>query len=391
MAEQTSQIQCPTCRTVNFVSRVESGCHHCGGNLTPGATVSNREQEADSSEILVRAREIADERGTTSGAWEAARREVGRPSAAETVTEQDLIDRTRAIMAETGVPWKKAWPEARSELGPVELSSDRRQRRGCLLGGLRVSFLIIVGFVTYLVSVFVLAAIPPIERFMSGPDGFIVAVPAMLVGVLVALVVARRFQEIPVVLMAGIVLVVGGVLVGFSVYQVASGPSEESIANAARYEELRLELDRAVSLVAVPTGWEVQYAGGYSNTQSVGYTLSPDLSSSGTRMHMWVADYSEDAFWKELDETLEAEPGAGLVDAPRTTSMSGVPGYLFEISGLEGDKTGQPLGAYWAVFFGPEYTYVVAMVFELHDQDDMSQLWRNTLTQLTLVEDTNTI
>ena len=309
----------------------------------------------------------------------------------ETVTEQDLINRTEEIMARTGVPWKTAWPQALSELGPVDPSLDRKQRRGCLLGGLRVSFLVILGFATYALSVLVLALIPPIERIMSGPDGVIVAVPAMILGVLAAVLVGRRFQEIPVILMASVVLVVGGGLVGFAAYQIASGPSEESIAIAARYEDLRMELDRAVASVAIPTEWEVQYAGGYSNTPSVGYTLSPDLSSSGTRMHIWVADYSEDAFWEELDEVVEAEPGATVVEDPLPTSMSGVPGYLFEVSGLEGNKTGQPLGAYWAVFFGPEYTYVVVMQFERSDQDDMSTLWRNTLTQLILRDGANEV
>jgi hypothetical protein len=108
-------------------------------------------------------------------------------------------------------------------------------------------------------------------------------------------------------------------------------------------------------------------------------------------MHMWVAGDSEDAFWEELDKVIEAAPGAALVEDPLPTSLSGVPGYLFEISGLVGNKTGQELGAYWAVFFGPEYTYVVAMQFELPDQEDMNLQWRNTLTQLTLIEDANEV
>lgn len=308
------------------------------------------------------------------------------PSADDVVTEQDLINRTEEIMAQTGVPWKTAWPQAQSELGPAVPPPGRRQQRGCLLGGLRVSFLVIVGFVTFLLSALLLALIPPIDRFMSGPDGFIVAVPAMLLGVLVAVLLARRFQEIPVILMAGVVIVVGGSLVGFAAFQIASGPSEESIARAAIYEDLNSELDRAVESVPVPPGWEVDYLGGYSSYPSVGYTLSPDLSSSGTRMHIWVADLPEDVFWKELEATVAAEPGAALVEDPVPTSLSGVPGHLFEISGLIGNKTGQELGAYWATFFGTEYTYVVVMQYELPDRHDMSLLWRQTLTQLNIPE-----
>ncbi|MFC2153625.1 hypothetical protein ACFLQ7_03220 [Actinomycetota bacterium] len=178
---------------------------------------------------------------------------------------------------------------------------------------------------------------------------------------------------------------------GLVVYGIASGPSEDSIATAVLYEDLALELDRAVEWVPVPPEWEVDYLRRYSSNPSVGYTLSPDLSSSGTRMHIWVANLPEDAFWKELEATVAAEPGATLVEDPVPTSLSGVPGHLFEISGLVGNKTGQELGAYWAVFFGPEYTYVVVMQYEMPDRDDMSVLWRETLTQLSIPEGPNEV
>ena len=183
------------------------------------------------------------------------------------------------------------------------------------------------------------------------------------------------------------IIVMGGLVV----YGIARGPSEDSIATAVLYEDLALELDRAVEWVPVPPEWEVDYLRRYSSNPSVGYTLSPDLSSSGTRMHIWVADLPEDAFWRELEATISAKSGAALVEAPVPTSLSGVPGHLFEVSGLVGNKTGQELGAYWAVFFGPEYTYVVVTQYELPDRDDMSLVWRETLTQLSIPEGPNEV
>ena len=56
------------------------------------------------------------------------------------------------------------------------------------------------------------------------------------------------------------------------------------------------------------------------------------------------------------------------------------------MSGLVGERTGQELGAYIAIFFGPEYTYEVMVRFELPDRDDMSVLYRDTVTHLTLVD-----
>jgi len=331
--------------------------------------------------------ESGDPSGVTSGSQRAD------PSSTDRVTEQDLISRTQEIMAEDDVSWKKAWPQAQSELGPADPSPDRRQRRGCLLGGLRLSFFVIVGFVTYLASVFLLALIPPVERCLSAIDGFVCAIPAMLLGALVAALLARRFQTISVILMASVVLVVGGTFVSFAVFQVASGPSEASIAAAAQHEDLLSALDRAVSMVSIPAEWEVQAVGMSIYSPRVGYKASPDLSSSGTWIQIGVTsaagsdegDSSEDAFWRDISG-LRQTTGGQLADEPLETTLSGIDGYLYEVSGLVGERTGQELGAYIAIFFGPEYTYEVMVQFELPDRDDMSVLYRNTVTHLTLVD-----
>lgn len=315
------------------------------------------------------------------------------PSGPDRVTEQDLISRTQEIMAQAGVSWKKAWPQTLSELGPADPSPDRRQRRGCLLGGLRVSFFVIVGLVTYLASVLLLALIPPVERCLSASDGFVCAIPAMLLGVLVAVLLARRFQTISVILMASVVLVVGGTFVGFVVFQIASGPSEESIATAAQHEGLLSELDRAVSMVSIPAEWEVGAVGTSIYSDRVGYRASPDLLSSGTWILITVSpaagsdggDSSEDEFWQAIANP-EQTTGGQLVDEPLTTTLSGVEGYLYEVSGITGEKTGQELGGYVAIFFGPGYTYEVMVQFELPDRDDMGVLYRDTVARLTLVE-----
>lgn len=319
-------------------------------------------------------------------------------SSTNKVTEQDLISRTQEIMAETGVSWKKAWPQAHSELGPADPSPDRRQRRGCLLGGLRVSFLVIVGFVTYLASIYLLALIPPVERCLSGVGGFVCAIPAMLLGVLVAVLLARRFQTISVILMASVVLVVGGTFVGFAVFQVVSGPSDESIEADAQHEDLSSALDRAASTVSILAEWEVVAVGTSIYSDRVGYRASPDLSSGGTWILIAVGpaagsdegESAEDEFWETI-ATIEEEASRELVDEPLPITVSGLEGYLFEVSGLVGEKTGQELGMYVAILFGPEYTYEVVVQFELSDRDDMSVLFHDTLAGLTLTSDDESI
>jgi hypothetical protein len=326
--------------------------------------------------------ESGDPSGVPSGSQRAD------PSSTDRVTEQDLISRTQEIMAETGVSWKKAWPQAQSELGPADPSPDRRQRRGCLLGGLRVSFFVIVGFVTYLASSFLLALIPPVGRCLFGIGGLVCAIPMMLLGVLVAVLLARRFQTISVILMASVVLVVGGTFVGFEVFQVVSGPSEESIAAAAQHEDLLSELDRVVSMVSTPAGWEVKMID--NRNGGLAYRVSSDLSR-GTWMLISVAPFAmseegespEDSFWRFV-ERVAAEGSAEFVQEPIATSASGLNGYWYELSGFAGETTGQELGGYLAIFFGPEYTYEVFVQFELSDQDDMLVLFQDTLAGLTL-------
>jgi hypothetical protein len=157
------------------------------------------------------------------------------------------------------------------------------------------------------------------------------------------------------------------------------------------HAELASALDLAVSSVATPIEWEVEevpidsYAGG------IGYRSSPDLSSSGTWMIVSVspAVFSEDGsspedrFWRFV-EGIEAQGQLEIVGEPTATSSSGLHGFEYELSGGVGDRTGQELGGYLAIFFGPEYTYEVIAQFELPDRDSMGVHFRNTLAHLTL-------
>lgn len=174
-----------------------------------------------------------------------------------------------------------------------------------------------------------------------------------------------------------------------------TAPPQESIDAAQReYDEQVSVLDRAVSEVSIPAEWEVSPSNWSSFAGSVGYRASPDLSSSGTWLNLAVApaaasgegESSEDAFWQMI-ATLEGDTGGALVDDPLPATVSGLDGYLYEVSGLLGEKTGQELGAYAAVFFGPAYTYEVMLQFEIADRDEMSVLYRDTVVNLTLVED----
>jgi len=155
-----------------------------------------------------------------------------------------------------------------------------------------------------------------------------------------------------------------------------------------RREELASALDVAVSSVLVPEGWEseiVPVVGG-----GVGYRFSPDLSSSGTWMLVSVVpqkvseegESPDDRFWRFIDQVVEGP--MQFVDEPVATSASGLPGYRYELSGGVGERTGQPLGGFLAIFFGPGYNYEVWVQFELSDRDDMGVLFDDTLSGLTL-------
>ncbi len=163
---------------------------------------------------------------------------------------------------------------------------------------------------------------------------------------------------------------------------------EDPDAAQARVD-LISELDMTVSPLSIPGNWEIEGAGAAGFLGGIAYRASPDLSSSGTWMIVSVtqvdasegASTSEELFWQAIDRVV-AEGSGRTVHEPIEASASGLPGYLFEVSGLTGYKTGQELGAYVAVFFGAEYTYEVIIQFELSDRDDMSVLYRGTLADL---------
>jgi hypothetical protein len=171
---------------------------------------------------------------------------------------------------------------------------------------------------------------------------------------------------------------------------IAGGCSDDAEATTP-VDRLVSELDVAVSSVSTPAGWEVEILDQTADTGGFAYRASSDLSSSGTWMLISVTPFRvseegespEDSFWHFV-ERVAAEGSAQFAQEPIATSASGLNGYSYELSGFAGEKTGQELGGYLAVFFGPEYTYEVFIQFELADRDDMSVLFRDTLAGLTL-------
>lgn len=253
-------------------------------------------------------------------------------------------------------------------------------REGCLLTGLTVAFWFSTWWVIYLTLAMVLVY-TVVDGFHLGWGFLTMAIAGVAVGLLV-----RRFPKVNIWLRIVVVVVVVGGLVSNAGLAIATAPKRDAEA-AQRHEDLTSALESAVSSVTIPTDWETESLG---TSQSVGLRASPDLSSSGTWMLFTVTtiDTSEEADSPDdrISRTvanLNAE-GFQLVDDSRTTPVSGLSGYEYEVSGITGDRTGQDLGAHIAIFFGPEYTYELTVQFEQSDRDEMSILYRETLVLLNL-------
>lgn len=173
----------------------------------------------------------------------------------------------------------------------------------------------------------------------------------------------------------------------------ACSPLPSSAEANGSDSDLASALDRAVSSVSIPTGWETEVVPIDSYADGIGYRSSDDFSSSGTWMLISLSpavmsedgSSPEDRFWGFIENT-ETEGQLGFVHEPTATEASGVNGYRYELSGGIGDKTGQPLGGHLAIFFGSEYTYEVLIQFEIPDRDDMRALFNETLKRLTLAD-----
>jgi hypothetical protein len=253
-------------------------------------------------------------------------------------------------------------------------------REGCLLTGMTVAFWFSVFFVTYMTLGMVLDY-TVVDWFHLGWAFLTVAIAGVVVGLLV-----WRFPRVNIWLRIGVVVVVVGGMVSLVGYAVATAPARNAEAEH-RHEGLASALETAVSAVMISTDWETEP---FDTSRSVGLRTSPDLSSSGTWMLFTVTtrDVSEEGESPEdrMSRTTANLTAAGnqIVDELRTASVSGVPGYEYEVSGITGDRTGQDLGAHIAIFFGPEYTYELTVQFELSDRDEASILYRETLFALNL-------
>jgi hypothetical protein len=97
----------------------------------------------------------------------------------------------------------------------------------------------------------------------------------------------------------------------------------------------------------------------------------------------------EDRFWRYIDHVAQGE--LEFAQEPIATSADGLSGYRYEVSGATGKRTGQELGGYLAIFFGPGYNYEVIAQFELSDRDMISNLFDDTLAGLMLAPNDNSI
>jgi hypothetical protein len=188
------------------------------------------------------------------------------------------------------------------------------------------------------------------------------------------------------------------IVVGLAVTVLTAGcapPLSEDPDVPEGLVEVSSKLDVAVSSLLIPTGWEselVPVDGG-----GIGRRSSPNLSSSGTWLLVSVVpqtvsedgEVPEDRFWRFIDQV--AEGPMEFVHEPVATSANGLSGYRYELSGATGKKTGQELGGYLAVFFGPGYNYEIVAQFELSDRDKMSNVFDDTLAGLTFAPNDNSI
>jgi hypothetical protein len=174
----------------------------------------------------------------------------------------------------------------------------------------------------------------------------------------------------------------------FEVFDEDSDASEETADVASM-------LDVAVSSLSIPTGWESEIVP--MEYGVIGHRSSPDLSSSGTWMTVLVlpqpvsedGESPEDRFWRYIDQV--ADGPMEFAHEPVPTNADGLTGYRYEVSGATGNRTGQELGGYLAIFFGPGYNYEVIAQFELSDRDKMSNLFDDTLAGLTLTPNDESI
>jgi hypothetical protein len=188
------------------------------------------------------------------------------------------------------------------------------------------------------------------------------------------------------------------IVAGLAVVVLTTGcarPLSEDPDTSEGHIEVASTLEMAVSSLVIPTGWEselVPVEGG-----GLGQRVSPDLSSSGTWMVVLVlpqtvsedGESPDDRFWRYIDQV--ADGPMEFAHEPVPTNADGLTGYRYEVSGATGNRTGQELGGYLAIFFGPGYNYEVIAQFELSDRDKMSNLFDDTLARLTVAPNNESI
>ena len=189
----------------------------------------------------------------------------------------------------------------------------------------------------------------------------------------------------------GIVATIIGVLGIAAAIIVTPLANQRAEQQAQLQTQLQTELDELTQNVEVPPEWEVQIVT-QTNPDARGYKASPDLSSGGTWVLITIANTNpqETEFWQSMDAIGKTgqHANAQLVNRPTPTTKNGHNGYLYEVTDMTGRTTGQPLGVYGAIYFGPQRTYEVLAQYEIQDKDNVGDIWTRAVLNLTLPEST---
>jgi hypothetical protein len=202
-----------------------------------------------------------------------------------------------------------------------------------------------------------------IKQGTRNPDGYTKANTARILGIVATII--------------GIL----GIAAAIIVTPLASQHAEQQ---AQQQTQLQAELDELAQNVQIPPGWEVEIR---TRTRPDGraYRASPDLSDSGTWLIISITiGNQEDEFGQFVNEVETSDRHPDDIITHETTTRDGYNGHLYEVTGMAGRTTGQPLGAYGARYYGPQRTYEVLAQYEIPDKDTVGDIWTRAVPNLTL-------
>lgn len=201
-----------------------------------------------------------------------------------------------------------------------------------------------------------------IKQGTRNPDGYTKANTARILGIVATII--------------GIL----GIAAAIIVTPLASQHAEQQ---AEQQAQLQTELDELTQNVKVPPGWEIEPITGTYGTR--GYRASPNLQDSGTWIIVSVADINrENEFEQFVNQVETSDQNPNAIITHQTATKDGHNGHLYEVTNIAGRKTGEPLGAYGAMYYGPQRTYEVLAQYEIPDKDTVGDIWTRAVPNLTL-------